>query len=125
VEGIDVRLTAMPVAGNQLAHWQEDGATLTESSMYLLGVLTDRELTATFEPCPSQRVLAAAAVGEEAVYETCHVLVAGTNFQITAPAGDVTFRAGEGIALGDGFVIENGARFRAVIDPKLAGSAEQ
>ncbi|MGB5817117.1 MAG: 3-coathanger stack domain-containing protein [Thermoanaerobaculia bacterium] len=125
VEGIDVRLSANPAAGSHLVRWQEDGVTLTESSLYVIGVQTDRELTATFASCSSQRILTPATVGGEAVYETCQELVAGAGFHISGPDGDVTFRAGEAIVLGDGFVVESGAKFRAVVDPKLSASTEQ
>jgi hypothetical protein len=122
VQGIDLRLTANPDGGSQLAHWQVDGTPQTESNLYSFPVTGDRELTATFEPCPAERLLGPAAVGVEAVYETCHALVAGTEFHVTAPGGDVTFRAGERVTLGDGFAVDSGASFRAVIDPQLAAA---
>jgi hypothetical protein len=120
VEGIDLRLRASAETGHQLAHWQEDGSSLTESVIYGFPVAGDRDLTATFEPCPAQRVLGSAEVGVEALYETCQTLIAGTGFLITAPGGDVTFRAGERIVLADGFAVDSGASFRAAIDPQLA-----
>jgi len=122
VEGIDLRLTANPAAGSQLADWREGGTPLTESVLYSFPVTGDRELTATFEPCPAERVLGPAAVGVEAIYETCHALVAGTDFHVMAPGGDVTFRAGERVILGDGFKVDSGASFRAVVDPQLAAA---
>ena len=125
VEGVDLRLTAIPDAGGHLAHWEEGGSTLTESSLLAFEVEGDRNLTAVFESCPAKRVLAPAVVGEEAVFETCQELVAAADFRISGPDGDVTFRAGGAIALGDGFVIENGARFRAEVDPKLLASRNQ
>jgi hypothetical protein len=105
-----------------LAHWQVDDAPLTESTFYSFPVTGDRELTAVFEPCPAERLLGPDAVGVEAVYETCHALVAGTGFRVTAPGGDVTFRAGERVILSDGFAVDSGASFRAVVDPQLAAA---
>jgi hypothetical protein len=32
---------------------------------------------------------------------------------------DVTFRAGREVVLGDGFVVQSGASFRAVVDPSI------
>jgi hypothetical protein len=125
VEGVDLRLAAIPDAGGHLAHWEEGGSTLTESSLLAFEVEGDRNLTAVFESCPAKRVLAPAVVGEEAVFETCQELVAAADFRISGPDGDVTFRAGGAIALGDGFAIENGARFRAEVDPKLLASRNQ
>jgi hypothetical protein len=122
VEGIDLRLTANPAAGSQLAHWQVDGTPLTESILYAFPVTGDRELTATFEPCPAERLLGPAAVGVKAVYETCQALVAGTDFHVMAPGGDVTLRAGERVILGDGFAVDSGASFRAVVDPQLSAA---
>jgi len=43
-------------------------------------------------------------------------------FDVTVDSGaDVTFRAGRSIVLGDGFVVQAGGSFRAVIDPGWAG----
>ena len=49
-------------------------------------------------------------------YVACNMLTAG-DFLIQEPGGDVTFRAGNSIVLKDGFVVESGASFRAVIGP--------
>lgn len=48
--------------------------------------------------------------------EACERLTAGTGTTVASGA-DVTFKAGRRIVLTDGFSIESGARFRAVIEP--------
>jgi hypothetical protein len=53
-----------------------------------------------------------------AVFEACDTLSAGQGFGVVAP-GDATFRAGRRIVLSDGFAVNQGARFRAVIDASL------
>jgi len=50
------------------------------------------------------------------VKQACEQLTAGTNTTV-ATGADVTFEAGRRIVLTDGFVIESGASFRAVIEP--------
>jgi endonuclease I len=50
-------------------------------------------------------------------FTACTALTAG-DFGVMG-SGDVTFRAGERIALADGFRVESGGSFRAVIDPSL------
>jgi hypothetical protein len=47
------------------------------------------------------------------------VIRAGTSFVVAAPSGDLTFRAGEGINLMNGFEVESNAAFTAEIDPGL------
>ena len=57
-------------------------------------------------------------IGTCQVYEACATVTAGNGFQVDA-TGDVTFRAGQKIVLGDGFSVAGGGTFRAVVDPAL------
>lgn len=65
-------------------------------------------------------LLANQVVGTTEVFEACDTITA-QDFRVAAPGGDVTFRAGGGIVLGDGFVVEAGAAFTAEIDPEVGG----
>ncbi len=53
------------------------------------------------------------------VYEACNSITAGTSYTITT-GRDVEFRARNVIAMTDGFDVESGAVFKAILDP-LAG----
>jgi len=55
------------------------------------------------------------------VFEGCDTIDAA-NIDITG-TGDVTFQAGESIAIGSGFSVASGASFVAAIDPGLTGDA--
>jgi hypothetical protein len=44
----------------------------------------------------------------------------GPAFEILSPGGDVTFRAGESVILGNGFSMEAGTGLEVVLDPLLA-----
>jgi RHS repeat-associated protein len=52
--------------------------------------------------------------------EVCGEIVAGNSVTIAAGA-DITFRAGDRIVLGNGFSVEEGAVFRAEVDPTISG----
>jgi hypothetical protein len=47
------------------------------------------------------------------------VIRTGTAVVVAAPAGDLTFRAGQSVELRDGFEVETDASFTAEIDPGL------
>jgi spore coat protein A len=76
--------------------------------------------TCTFTNCILGLVLTGDAVTGTLAYEACDSITAG-DFTIQDDAGgtDVTFRARHRIALENGFVIEDGAVFRAIVDPGL------
>lgn len=52
------------------------------------------------------------------VYETCGSIAVGPSVQLGA-SGDVGLRAGETIAIGNGFGVASGATFTAVLDDTL------
>jgi RHS repeat-associated protein len=54
--------------------------------------------------------------------ETCGEIVAGNSLTIAGGA-DITFRAGDRIVLDNGFTVEEGAVFRAEIDPSISGDS--
>lgn len=62
--------------------------------------------------------LAGQTVDTVAIFEACDTLTAADGFRVSAP-GEVTFRAGNRIVLGDGFSVDAGAHFTALIDPSL------
>jgi hypothetical protein len=51
-------------------------------------------------------------------FEACDTVSATSGFEVTA-TGDVTFRAGRRVVLGDGFSVASGGSFRAVVDSTL------
>ncbi len=53
------------------------------------------------------------------VCEAGTTLSTAGSFQVVAPGGNVTFRAGERIVLGNGFSVETGTTFTVEIDPLL------
>lgn len=55
-------------------------------------------------------------VGTTATFEACEELHAGTGGFRVLGSGDVTFRAGSRIGLEDGFEVQSGGKFRAVIE---------
>ena len=69
-------------------------------------------------PETSNLNLSVQTVNGMADYEACDTISAGDGF-VVGPAGNVTFRAGRRIVLRDGFAVEEGGSFRAVVDPLL------
>jgi hypothetical protein len=63
-------------------------------------------------------VLSGDTVTTTALYQGCPSITAGPDFTVASP-GDVTFEAGEWIALRNGFSVETGAAFTAAIDRSL------
>ena len=53
------------------------------------------------------------------IFTVCNSIAAGSQFEIGSP-GDLTFRAGVRVVLRDGFSVQSGARFSAVLDASLA-----
>lgn len=51
-------------------------------------------------------------------FQACDTVSATSGFEVTA-SGDVTFRAGRRVILGDGFSVAAGGSFRAMVDPVL------
>ena len=58
-------------------------------------------------------------VSTRQLFEACSSIVSGPHFRVDAPGGDVAFRAGQSIVLENGFRVESGARFSAVLDESL------
>ena len=69
-------------------------------------------------PCPaaSYNDVVSTTFTDTETEEACEQLTAGSSTTI-ATGADVTFKAGRSIVLGDGFKVESGASFRAVIEP--------
>ena len=67
---------------------------------------------------PDQRLLTAETVRTTVVAEACISIAAQCGFRVES-TGDLTFRAGERIVLGDGFSVGPGGRFVAEIDQAL------
>jgi hypothetical protein len=103
---------ATPDFGSELTGW---GGDCTDGQLTMTG---PRSCTVTFELCSieSEEDFSGDTVADTREYVACNILTAG-NFLIQAPGGNVTFRAGNSIVLEDGFVVESGASFRAVIGP--------
>ncbi len=72
-------------------------------------------------PCgyPSDRFLDQQTINTTETFAACNTISTGDAFAVDS-SGDVSFRAGKSIALGNGFSVANGARFEAIIDPSLA-----
>lgn len=83
-------------------------------------VLESRDSIVVDAACAASQELDLGAPGVDTcqVYEACDTITAGDGFQVEA-TGDVTFRAGRRIVLGDGFSVASGGSFRAVVDPAL------
>jgi hypothetical protein len=114
IHGTGVSLSAVPDFGFELTGWsghQDCG----DGELSMTG---PRSCTVAFEPCSIESVedFLGETVGDTREYVACNMLTAG-DFLIQEPGGDVTFRAGNSIVLKDGFVVESGASFRAVIGP--------
>lgn len=62
--------------------------------------------------------LGAQTVTTTTTFQACLTITAGAGF-VVASSGDVTFRAGQRIALGDGFSVQSGGHFSAGVDPVL------
>ena len=67
---------------------------------------------------PTELSLTYSIISAVTEYDACNSISAGPDFSILAP-GDVTFTAGSSIVLGNGFMVEAGAKFKAVIDPYM------
>ena len=65
---------------------------------------------------PTDLFLTFVTVSSVTDYDACNSITAGPDYTIQAP-GDVTLTAGSSIALGNGFVVEAGAKFTAELDP--------
>jgi len=69
-------------------------------------------------PATSNLVLSSQYVNHVVTYRACDTISAGDGY-VVGPSGDVTFRAGRRVVLRDGFAVETGGTFRAVVDPFL------
>jgi len=102
-----------------------DGVPCAPSCDLSAGTLLDVALNAppveasfVLAPCPavSYNVIKGETFWDDQTEEACHQLTAGAG--TTVPTGvSVTFEAGRSIVLSDGFKVESGASFRAVIEP--------
>ena len=112
LHGTGVSLDATPDFGSELTGWSGD---CVDGQLSMMG---PRSCTISFEPCSieSEEDYSGETVGDTREFVACNRLTAG-DFLIQAPGGDVTFRAGNSIILMDGFVVQSGASFRAVIGP--------
>jgi hypothetical protein len=70
---------------------------------------SDRNVIPTVGVCGvfEERALSAMTVSTPELYQACSRISAGPGFEIVA-GGDVTFRAGQEIALHDGFAVDGG-----------------
>ena len=66
----------------------------------------------------TDRILSNTTLSLTTLYEACNSITAGPSFTILSP-GDVTFRAGTSIVLGNGFQVAAGAKIKVEIDPSL------
>ena len=114
LHGTGVALAATPDFGSELTGWSGH-AECGDGQLSMTG---PRSCTVTFELCSieSEEDFSGETVADTREYVACNILTAG-DFVIQAPGGNVTFRAGNTIILEDGFVVESGAGFRAVIGP--------
>ncbi|MGB3562308.1 MAG: M12 family metallo-peptidase, partial [Thermoanaerobaculia bacterium] len=114
LHGTAVSLTATPDFGSESTGWGGDG----DCGDGQLSMTGSRSCTVAFDPCSieSEEDFSGETVADTREYVACNLLTAG-DFVVQAPGGDVTFRAGNSIVLRDGFVVELGASFRAVIGP--------
>jgi hypothetical protein len=111
--GSAVSLTAVPDLGWMVGEWSGDPDCSGDLIMS-----KDWACAMTFEPCPpelSQVDLFDLEVSDVKEFAACNTLTAAA-FRIL-DGGDVTFRAGNSIILKDGFAVEAGATFRAIIGP--------
>ena len=114
LHGTGVALEATPDFGSELTGWSGHA----DCNDGQLGMTGSRSCTVTFGLCSIENTedFSGETVADTREYVACNILRAG-NFLIQAPGGNVTFRAGNTIILEDGFVVESGASFRAVIGP--------
>jgi hypothetical protein len=97
------------------AHDDCRGALLGEDDVLALWQLYDDGSACTGDLTLD---LSSQTVDTQATFEACRTITAGGGFTVGS-AGDVTLRAGERIALSDGFASEAGARLAVAIDPAL------
>ena len=64
---------------------------------------------------PTSLVLIGDRVTSAQTYEACDSITAA-DFQVLPPDGDVTFRAGSEIELGDDFIVDEGCSFTAIVE---------
>lgn len=102
--------------------WIDDDAGLDPGTMdagWTLGIVTSQ--TPTCPVCSVAFCQPVLDVSDQSVSTTLDVdacqALTSSNFSVAGPNGDVTFRAGTSIALGDGFVVLSGAKFTAENTP--------
>ena len=109
--GSAVSLTAVPDVGWMVGAWTGQADCVDGE----LRMQSDLACTMTFEACTLPTHAYESGPHVSGVFAACNVLTA-TDFQVLT-GGDVTFRAGNSIILEDGFAVEAGAAFRAIIGP--------
>ncbi len=114
--GTSVQLSAAADPGSALIRWTEGGSTLGTAGTQNTLLDMDRSLVAVFELC--DRHLGAEIVADERTFEACDILTAGTGFEVAA-TGDVTLRAGNKVALENGFSVSSGGELTVETDPSL------
>lgn len=115
--GAEVSLFAIPEYGSEFASWGgdadcTDGVVLMDSP---------KSCSAQFDPCSVASVvdLTAREVSSTELFEACNELRAGEGGFRVLSTGDVTLQAGNLIVLEDGFGVESGGSFRAVVSSPL------
>lgn len=105
-------------AGDEAAGFIANNATATGLACGAASAEGSAMDRLTLPICELDRVLAdSGSVNGPVLEEACRSLATGTLH--TIQSGDVTFRAGQAIALSDGFSVAGAATFTAEIDPDL------
>jgi hypothetical protein len=114
--GTLVTITAARAAGCTFDGWEGDcSGTVAETAF---AIDSDRACTARFEACVDPKDVSGQVISDAQAFEACQTLLAG-DFQISGSEASVTFVAGETLVLLDGFQVDSGGSFTAVIDPAL------
>ena len=97
---------------------ESSGETETATATYVVGAGETVTCVFTNSSACAPLVLSGETVTTTELYRGCPSVTAGPAFTIASP-GDVTFEAGQWIALRNGFAVQTGAAFTATIDPSL------